>query len=60
MVRREAITINRPLESVRGKPLKWAVKTKENKHLMAVFVFEAHAQIYAAAGNGGRIVEELK
>jgi hypothetical protein len=55
---RQAITINRPLESVRGKPLRWAVVTKEKGHLLAVFVFEAHARVYAMVGE--RKVEEIK
>lgn len=57
---RKPVTINRPLESARGKPLRWGVFTKNNRHLLALFVFETHARFYAIGGDGGRVVEEVK
>jgi len=54
---RKPVTIERPLESVRGKPLKWSVRTKNNKHILALFVFENHARVYAAASPGREVAE---
>ena len=54
---RETRIIPKPLESVNGKRLRWAVLTKEKKHILAVFVLESAARTYAAGG--GRVVEEI-
>lgn len=50
--------IKRPLESAKGKPLRWAVMTGEKGHLLAMFVSEQHARNFAAGRHAK--VEEIK